>query len=710
MPIETNDLVPFLEWLLGPQWRLGALFQPIVFWPLVLVAALALGWLLVKLRKGSEAAHRRVGRGAALALLALAAAAGGLAGAWWLFGAGEAAGKPALVDYCVSRLLHGATVLLGAQWYQGSLYLWLPLVAGLALACLVVGSLAALLRGGLGYAARTVDDALASLVADLAQLSARRTWALSRLAVKEAIRRSIVVVFVVFLVVLLFAGWFIDPSNPNPARLYMDLVLTSTGYLTLFLAMFLSALSLPADIKNRTIHTVVTKPVRSSEIVLGRIVGFTVVGTMLLGAMGVLSYVFVVRGVSHTHELKAADLHAVGPVVPGEAPSLRGYTGMARNHQHEVTVDSQGNVRVEMAQGHWHEVTVEGSGKGARYTLGPPQGMLLARVPLYGKLRFKNNQGADVERGVNVGDEWVYRSFIEGGGRAAAIWTFEGINEAEFPDGLPVEMTIEIFRTYKGDIEHGVPGALLVRRPDSHEKPVEVRIFAAKKFATDVQFIPRYFTYSTGRKGDKKEEKYDLFRDFVHEGKLEIWLQCVPPAQYFGMAQADLYVRHPQDSWFWLNFAKGYFGIWLLMVLVIGMGVMFSTFLSGSVALLATLAASVAAFFVDFLAEVASGKLVGGGPLESIDRIVTQQNMTSELAPGLRTTAIKWLDPVLGWPMGVIAALLPDFSRFNFADYVSYGFTVNGDVLLQCVARAAAFLLPVFVVGYLFLKMREVAE
>ena len=36
--------------------------------------------------------------------------------------------------------------------------------------------------------------------------------------------------------------------------------------------------SLPADIKTKTIYTVVTKPVRPGEIVLGRIVGFSLVG------------------------------------------------------------------------------------------------------------------------------------------------------------------------------------------------------------------------------------------------------------------------------------------------------------------------------------------------------------------------------------------------------------------------------------------------
>ena len=225
-----------------------------------------------------------------------------------------------------------------------------------------------------------------------------------------------------------------------------------------------------------------------------------------------------------------------------------------------------------MAQGHWHQLTVEGAGKDAVYSLGPPQGMLQARVPIYGKLRFKNKTGQDAEKGVNVGDEWTYRTFIEGGNQAAAIWTFEGITEEKFPDGIPLEMTIEVFRTHKGDLEKGIPGSLWIRNPQSGKK-VEVRIFEAKKFATDLQFIPREL--------NQKGRKLDLFRDLVSDdGRLEVWLQCLQVRQYFGMAQADLYLRVRPDVPFWWNFVKGYLGIWLQMVLVIGIGVMFSTFLS----------------------------------------------------------------------------------------------------------------------------------
>jgi len=92
---------------------------------------------------------------------------------------------------------------------------------------------------------------LTEAVLDLARTSPRRVLALAWLAVRESIRRRVVVVFAVFLLLLLFAGWFLNPGSDQPARLYLQFVLTATSYLVLLLAWILSALSLPADIKTR---------------------------------------------------------------------------------------------------------------------------------------------------------------------------------------------------------------------------------------------------------------------------------------------------------------------------------------------------------------------------------------------------------------------------------------------------------------------------
>ena len=53
--------------------------------------------------------------------------------------------------------------------------------------------------------------------------------------------------------------------------------------------------SSPDDIKARSLHTVVTKPVKRSEILVGRIMGVTLVGTLVVGVMSVVGYLWLIR-------------------------------------------------------------------------------------------------------------------------------------------------------------------------------------------------------------------------------------------------------------------------------------------------------------------------------------------------------------------------------------------------------------------------------
>jgi len=628
------------------------------------------------------------------------------------------------------------------EWLPAGLGGWLLVVFSVAAVGVLIGWLVVSLRQGPLVGLRKVGRVLAAVPADLTLISPRRVFALSWLAVKESIRRRVLVVFAVFIVILLFAGWFLDPASAHPARLYLNFVLTATSYLVLLLALFLSAMSLPTDIKNKTLHTVVTKPVRHSEIVLGRILGFAAVGTVLLVIMGAVSYVFVIRGLSHTHEVTDADWR-------------QGRTSRTHEHRHEIVKHGSATASIEAAHGHWHDLKIDRSGNETKYRLGPPRGRLVARVPIYSRrIRFKDPAGRDAETGVNVGDEWTYRSFIRGGSPAAAIWTFEGITEdnfppSQFPNGIPLEMTLEVFRTYKGKTDDpedipGVLGSLAVRATtekivqleavlkkvrqlrDSYEvpqdtdeaaqsewtryqrgmgriqaqldklraalpAPVDVKIFKAKDFVTDVHYIP--------------------FKDLAPDGRMEVWLQCLDRMQYFGVARADVYIR-ARDASFAANLAKGYLGIWLQMLSVIGVGVMFSTFLSGPIAILATAGAVAPKLFCpQLLSNLASGEAIGGGPLEALYRLVIQQNLISPLEPGLRTTMIELLDDnVFRHVMKVAVAVLPEFGIFHFSDYVAYGFDISGNLVAQCALSALAMLLPVSVAAYLFLKLREVAK
>ena len=729
MVLENLQTAPLLEWLLGPGWHDAAFFQPRAFWVLLPLALCAVAWLIRLLRRQPMMVSRRAGGAVGIAIAV--AAAIGLVAAFFYFAvehtghkgaenAQAAAEGPAVGDEneagrtplesAIQPLSHLATWALGPQWYEGSLYRWILLLGCVTAAVYAIGWLVGAVRSGPAAATVRSGSVLVEAVLDVVRISPRRVLALAWLAIRESIRRRVVVVFAVFILLLSFGGWFLNPGSDQPARLYLQFVLTATSYLVLMLAWILSALSLPADIKDKTLFTVVTKPVRSTEIVLGRLLGFAAVGTALLASMGIISYFFTVRGLNHTHQLTAADLHEE-PRPGSQQPLRKGLTSRVHGHQHEVTIDPSDSAVVEIKQRHWHDVTVEGSGDSAVYTLGPPQGLLVARVPRYGKLHFRDRAGKDVDRGVNVGDEWVYRSFIEGGTKAAAVWTFEGIRddlfpESMFPDAIPLEMTIEVFRTYKGDVERPILGTLWLRNPQTGQK-VAVRNFLAKKFSTDVQWIPRSLPAAGG---DGRTRTLDLFRDLVSDdGRLEVALQCLESQQYFGMAQPDVYFR-VRDASFATNFAKGYFGIWLQMVLVLGMGIMFSTCLSGPVAMLATLGTAVAGLFSDYMAEVAGGHMLGGGPFESFIRIVTQQNLVTELEQGLSTNAATMGDHVVRGLLWIISSLLPAVDRFDFVDFVAEGFDVGWPLLFTCVFRAAAFLLPVFMAGYLFLKLREVAK
>jgi ABC-type transport system involved in multi-copper enzyme maturation permease subunit len=705
MVVENLQITPLMEWLLGGGWYQAHLWQPVGLTVLLVVLVAGGLGLLFALRRGSRAASPAAASlvGAILGILTLLVLAA-------VIMCSSEITRTALYNHVGSPLSKALEPILGANWSDGTLYTWITVITGLSSVIYVCSWLISILVGGPLAGTRQTGRAVIEIATDLARVSPRRVFALAWLAVRDSFRRRVVVIFVVFVVLILFASLFIKKDVPHPGRLYIEMVLNLTIYLTMLFALVLSALSLPADIRDRTLHTVVTKPVRKIEIVLGRVMGFLCVGTVLLGIIGLISYGFTVRSLSHDHRLTADSLHQ--EKLPGSGGTiLRGVTSRSHAHEHQVTIDASGEATVESQKDHTHDIFASGSGDKTFYTLSKPIGMLQARVPIYGTLAFKDDSGHDKDKGINVGDEWTYRSFIKGGSLAAGIWTFGGLREelfpeSKFPTGIPVELTLEVFRTYKGNQEKGITGTIQLRNPKT-EKKVFLRNFLAQKFATDTQMIPRTFVT---RGSDGKAETIDLFRDMVSDdGRLQIIIQCLDQNQYFGMAQADMYIRAADSSFAW-NFFKGYLGIWLQMALVIGLGVMFSTFVSGPVALLATMCMIIIGIFSGYIVEISGGKMVGGGPFESFERIVTQDNMTSQLEPGLKTNTLKALDEAVSVMMRYVAAVIPNVSGNDFVTSVASGFDVGPDQVGRCLLCEAAYLLPVILLGYVCLKQREVAQ
>ncbi len=620
------------------------------------------------------------------------------------------------------------------EWIGRAALNWALAVVAVAALTTVVSYVFLMLRNGSKQGFKIFRSGIVEAFKDVKLFSWRRCGAMALLAIRESIRKKVVVICVVFMILLMFAGWFLDPGSKDPARLCASFVYQATTYLVLLLALFLSSLSLPADFKTKTIYTIVTKPVRSSEIVLGRILGIGAIGTGVLLIMAVCSYFFVSNTLRHTHVLNVGEdivrLYEDDEIasLPPDTVVASGQTRFSNGHRHQVEEYADGSLRVFEENKHSHSITKEVEDKVVRYRIGEARGAMQAKSPLYGKIKFRNADGFEGAHGVNVGEEWAYRSYIAGATDEAMIWTFENITPEAFPEGLPVEMTISVFRTHVGNIEKPIMGALYVRNPVTG-LTAETQTFDSEKYTTKALFVNRKIEKSMvepkprliKKLNDKEsfqapsadlpqKDQYDLYEDFVVDGKIEIWLQCLDSQQYFGAAGPDLYLR-AADANVFFNFVKGYLGVWQQMMILIAFGVLFSAFLSGPVAMAATFGMLIAGFCKTLFLDVAHLQSLGGGPIESFNRLITHENMMVDLPNTFQTHLAKAFDVVASGFLSVIGLVVPSFSDFNYyADCVANGYNIPLNSICVHLVTTLAYVAPLFIAGYVILRNREVAK
>jgi ABC-type transport system involved in multi-copper enzyme maturation permease subunit len=564
------------------------------------------------------------------------------------------------------------------------------LVIVLTVIGLLVGFLVATLKHGPAEGFLQVSKVIGELFTiDLPKMSLNRIYAIAKLSFKEAIRNRVLAVVAVFVIGMMFAGWFLDPKASNPAQLYIPTVLTFTNWLMLLMGLFLSTFSIPRDIANRVIYTIVTKPVRPTEIFLGRVLGFMAVGTMNLLVFGLMSYIFIVRGLSHTHE--AASMQADGST---------GETSSTRYHTHTFSLDADGEGTTSTEKGHRHVVKKVGD----RIEVSTQIDDLTARNPVYGLLRFTGRDGED-SSGLNVGYMSEYHRYIEGDTLMSAVWKFENVNPSLFPDTLNFDLTLGAFRTYKGDIVTPIGGVVIFRSLDGEVESERIQ-FRVKEYLIDQHSVPLKL------KGFKKGEPADLdfFKDIAPNGSFEAVIRCLDRGQYLGMAAGDFYLRAKEGSFEW-NFIKGYISIWLQMFIVVCFGVMFSTFLSGPVAIIATVSVIVLGMFGWFIGELVSGDMPGGGPVESLVRLPLQTGAGVELDLGNETveSIIRGIDKGLLLGVATLKSALPDLYSLDTSDFIAYGVNLFGGLLARHLTIAFGYFMMTAIIAYFFLKTREMA-
>ncbi|MGC8642558.1 MAG: hypothetical protein ACP5XB_22100 [Isosphaeraceae bacterium] len=253
---------------------------------------------------------------------------------------------------------------------------------------------------------------------------------------------------------------------------------------------------------------------------------------------------------------------------------------------------------------------------------------------------------------------------------------------------IKVEMSFNVYRTTKGRVGDPVLAQMEVTNPRTLDSSVD--IFPIKEYYTNQRLIdPKILAGS--------------------HGELTIEIRCISPTQYLGMAESDLYLLSSSGN-FGTNFMKGLFGVWLQAMVLCAIGIFAGTFLSWPVALLTTIAFFFAgqlaySFLVDFTRQ----NILGGGPFESLIRLVTHDNQMSQLDPTWGVVIAKTLDSLVMPVMSMLVYVVPNFQALDVSNTVADGFAVSWGTMISNTLLALAYALPFSIVGYFILKNREVA-
>jgi hypothetical protein len=178
------------------------------------------------------------------------------------------------------------------------------------------------------------------------------------------------------------------------------------------------------------------------------------------------------------------------------------------------------------------------------------------------------------------------------------------------------------------------------------------------------------------------------------------------------MARYDLYLLDAENP-FWFNFFKGACGLWLLLLMVLGLNIALSTYLSAIISWLAGLFWLLLGLVRDFIVALTSNSsdISGGGPMESLYRLTNRQNLT---APVTETAAYRVAlrsDEFSRVFFKGLLWIVLDYDRFWYTDYVAEGFNISlKDNLAVGALYLLAWVIPFGLLGYYTMKWREVAS
>lgn len=160
----------------------------------------------------------------------------------------------------------------------------------------IAESLSDSLLGNFGWVAAAIIILLGLALGwqDLLRLNLKRIWAISSVCFRESMRRRVLWVTPLAMLGIIAVSQLSHPSDEQDTiRQTTKYCLFASGIVVVLTTLILACTSLPKEIENRVIYTIVTKPTTRLEIVLGKTVGFARTSAMILLVMGIFSYIYL---------------------------------------------------------------------------------------------------------------------------------------------------------------------------------------------------------------------------------------------------------------------------------------------------------------------------------------------------------------------------------------------------------------------------------
>jgi ABC-type transport system involved in multi-copper enzyme maturation permease subunit len=581
---------------------------------------------------------------------------------------------------------------------------------------------------------------------DFVRFRWRRIWAIAKLSFKEATRRRVLWVFSALLLVVLFGSWFIPYNEQKPedqVRSYVTLVYWAMTPFLLVVASMVAAFSLPTDIKQQTIHTILTKPVMRFEVVLGRFLGHTIVFTIILVFMTAFSMLYVLRGVYE--EAKYESFKARDPAY-GEL-EFEGTESKSKGENVGKEWDYRSYIAGPMT------ATAGKPNQYAIWSFDHLPRSITDRDTVRCEFNFDIYRTTKGEENLGVFctffvESWQWdpqrqkeyeaeRQSMRGTASAKA-------SELALKYGYFELRQIQVVNNHTKFID--IPKTVFVNQLQSadelrqHLAPVEQKARPLQERARPLREQKKAF-----EKGDnaralpltqaEETELADLNRqleplehelgpltrlqEMERKGEprppIRVRVQCTSRTQFLGMAKYDLYLRldNPDggndQARFFINFFKGASGLWFRMCLVIGIATALSTYLTAIISWLTTMFIYVGALHLDFIESVSQQTNIGGGPAVAFLRLVKKEPLIGDLEQTATVQVATASDSGYRLLLKGILKLIPDVDRYDLADYVREGFNIPPGMLFTHLVYLIGFLVPCGLLAYYLIKSREVA-